>query len=100
MIFPPLPTMKALAALQLGDHFSLFDNDRMGVRIAPNRWVEVTSHALADLTERGWVRLGEDDPETGVPTSLILTEQGKYALTRYITKTKTEISFTEPEMVQ
>jgi len=78
-----LDTVKALAALCMGSEFSTFDETTMAVQVAPNTWIEITTAALAELTDRAMVTFSEDDPATGMPRVLTVTCYGRDVLRRW-----------------
>lgn len=91
MSYPDLLTMRALASLLIAKKFAFFESGEIALEVAPDTFVEVTGAQLAELTERGWVTLGEDDPELRHPRKLFVTESGRYWLDRYQKKLKGHI---------
>ncbi len=76
--------VKALAALANAEEFSTFTDGAMAARQPDGQWIEITGDELAALTERALVSIpDEDDPETGLPAVLIVTNYGRTFLTRW-----------------
>ncbi len=88
MTFPDAAIMKSLAALSLGVEFVLLDDGHFATGAAD--WLQhVPSAHVAELDARGWIAFGEDAAD-GMPDSVTLTEQGRYAVRRYCDKHKIE----------
>ena len=80
----PLDAIKALVALNMGYEFAVFDEGKMGVQVNPETWIEITEDDLCHLTDRALIRISEDDnPESGLPKTIVVTRLGRDWLKRY-----------------